>query len=130
MGEDAAGATDGSQVRFASTADVVAVFEGVSGQDLDWLFEAYLREAELPTLRAVLVGVSGSRDLSLRWETPGGAFPRPVDVYVDGERQRVEFQGTKASVRVPRDADVRVDPADWILREPYGDPLLWETLDE
>ena len=46
--EEAAWTTDGSQVRFVSTADVITVFGDVSGQDLGWLFEAYLRQAELP----------------------------------------------------------------------------------
>ena len=130
--EEAAWATDGSQVRFASTADVVATFNAVSGRDLAWLFEAYLREAELPTLRAVLAGTSASDalTLTLRWETPGGQFPMPVDVEVDGKLQRVSFEGTTARIPVPTGAKVRVDPENWILRHPYGDPLRRDTWDE
>jgi aminopeptidase N len=121
-----ANATDGSQVRFASTADVVTVFETVSGRDLDWLFEAYLREAEIPRLKASKVRTSGSDRvrLKLEWETSGGgAFPMPVDLFINRSRRRIEMPAGKAEVDLPANAEVAVDPENWILREPFGDPL-------
>ena len=54
----------------------------------------------------------------------------PVDVEVDGKLQRVSFEGTTARIPVPTGAKVRVDPENWILRHPYGDPLRRDTWDE
>ena len=115
--------TDGSQVRFASTADVVSVFETVSGQELDWLFEAYLRQAELPALRFAIAGSDHDR-LVIRWESPGGqAFPMPIEVVINGNRRRIELPDGQAEIEWPVGGDIDVDPDNWILREPFGDPL-------
>ncbi len=124
--EKAARATDGSQVRFVSTDDVVSTFEQVAGRDLGWLFEVYLRRAPLPALHAAISGGEGSdrQLLTLRWETPDDLpFPMPVDVYVNGDRRTVELPAGHAEIDVPADADVTVDPENWILREPFGDPI-------
>ncbi len=44
--------TDGRQVRFASTDDFIRIVEEVSGRELDWFFEVYLRQPKLPVLKA------------------------------------------------------------------------------
>jgi aminopeptidase N len=127
--EAAARATDGSQTRFVSTADVVTTFEEVSGRELDWLFEAYLREAELPLLRATLAGTAGSdrQRLTLAWETPAGEpFPMPVQLLINGDPRRIEMPLGSAEVDLPANADVAIDPDRWILRDPFGDPLRRE----
>jgi aminopeptidase N len=124
--ETAARTTDGSHVRFVSTADVITVFEDVSGRDLDWFFEVYLRRAPVPRLRADLVrsAEADRQVLSLRWEVPDDLpFPMPVDVYVDGSRRRIELPHGQANVDLPADARIAVDPRNRILREPLGDPL-------
>jgi aminopeptidase N len=127
--EAAARATDGSQTRFVSTADVIKTFEDVSGRELGWLFEVYLREAELPVLSATLTPTPGTdrQRLTLAWEAPGGEpFPMPVELYIDGSPRRIELPDGRAEVDLPADAVVAIDPDHWILREPLGDPLRSE----
>lgn len=115
--EAAAWATDGSQVRFASTADVIGVFDEVSGQDLGWLFEVYLREAELPRLLVELEGGEGDRTMSLQWRTAGDLpFPMPVDVQLGERTVRVDTAGGAGTVQVPRGVEPVVDPENWVLR--------------
>ncbi len=107
--------TDGRQCHFATSEDVQHLAEEVSGRDLGWFFELYLRQPELPRLEATV------RDgrLELRWRTPGDLpFPMPVEVEILGATARVEMPGGRASLALPPGAGgaFTVDPHDWILR--------------
>jgi aminopeptidase N len=122
--EAAAWATDGSQVRFVSTADVVTVFDAVSGEDLGWLFEAYLRQAELPRLLVEIGQGDGERTMELRWQTPGDLpFPMAVDVRLGEQTVRVDMTEGTGTLHVPAGVEPVIDPEDWILRaRPRGGP--------
>jgi aminopeptidase N len=116
--EAAARATDGSQVRFVSTADVVTVFDAVSGQDLGWLFEVYLRQAELPRLLVEIGDGDGERTMELRWQAPDDLpFPMPVDVRVGERTVRVDMADGTGTLQVPAGVEPVIDPENWILRE-------------
>lgn len=118
--EEAARATDGSQTRFVSTADVVTVFEEVSGRELDWLFEAYLRQAELPELVVDIepaAGEAGDRAMELAWEVPGDLpFPMPIPVGLGERTVIVEMSDGTGRVRAPAGVEPVVDPEGWVLR--------------
>jgi aminopeptidase N len=119
--EDAAWETDGSQVRFASTADAVTIFEAVSDRELDWLFEAYLRQADLPVLLVEIEAGDGERQLSLRWDVPGGLpFPMPVPVQLGDRTALVDMIDGTGSVAVPAGIAPVIDPERWLLREQSG----------
>lgn len=105
--------TDGSPVRFATTDDLLHLAEEISGRDLEWLFELYLRQPNLPRLNESYSGDS----LKLEWVVPDGMdFPMPVEVEVDGERQVVEMKNGSGEISVSGTNDVVVDPDHWILR--------------
>ena len=105
--------TNGEQCRFATTDDVQRLAESLSGKKLDWFFEIYLRQPELPHL---VTERAGDR-LVLRWQAPGGRmFPMPVEVSVDGKSRRVEMADGTATLTVPAGARVDVDPLGWVLR--------------
>jgi len=106
--------TDGDQTRFATTDDFLRIAEEESGQDLDWFFEVYLRQPELPTLVAERAG----DEVRLAWEVPGGLpFPMPVEVVVNGERRRISFPPSGVVRFSGADAgNVVLDPDLWILR--------------
>jgi len=105
--------TDGSQVRFSDTEQIRAIAENVYGKDLGWFFEVYLRQGALPTL----VETRKGKSLNLAWDTPQGLpFPMPIEVEIDGERQRVEMTRGSVTLTVGKDSTVKVDPDDWILR--------------
>ena len=99
--------------RFASTPEYVANVNKVTGKDLTWFFDVYLREAALPEL----VETRAGDRLDLRWKTPKDKpFALPVEVAVNGKVQRVEMNGGTGSMRVPSGAHVLVDPAARILK--------------
>ena len=110
---------DGSACRFTTTDEILGIAEEVSGEELDWFFELYLRQPELPRL---LQRRRGDK-LHLEWDVPGDlSFPMPVEIRVGDELLRVEMgQGDRAVVDVGEGADVEVDPYAWILKtEPRG----------
>ena len=119
--EEAAWATDGSQVRFVSTANVVMVFDAVSGQELGWLFEVYLRQAELPRLLVEIGHGNGERTMELRWQAPDDLpFPMPVDVRLGERTVRVGMTEGTGVLQVPAGVEPVVDPENWILRARPG----------
>jgi aminopeptidase N len=63
---------DGRQCRFATTDDFRQIAEEASGMKLDWFFEVYLRQPELPRL----VTETRGNTIVLKWETPAN-LPLP-----------------------------------------------------
>ncbi len=109
--------TDGSQVRFVSTADVITVFDAVSGQELAWLFEAYLRQADLPRLLVEIEHSEGERTMQLRWQVPGDLpFPMPVPVRLADRTAVVDMTDGAGTLQVPAGVEPVIDPENWILR--------------
>ena len=112
--EELKAVTDGRQTRFATTDDFLAIAEAASGMELDWFFEVYLRQPELP----VLAVEHAPGALSLRWEVPGDrSFPMPVEVAVGGRTQRVEMPAGEAVVPRESGQEAVVDPKGWILKK-------------
>jgi aminopeptidase N len=100
--------------RFASTAEFIQIANDVTGTDLNWFFDVYLKTAALPKL----VSTRDGGKLVLEWQAPNGkAFPLPVEVSVDGRIVRVAMDGGKGSVDVPEGAHVIVDPYARVLKQ-------------
>ena len=103
---------DGKQCRFVTTDDFRAICEEVSGQELNWFFDLYLRQPQIPTL----ISRVEKGKISLRWETPGGLpFEMPVDVKLGNKTERVMV--TRAGIELDFDANIlpEVDPDKWLL---------------
>ncbi|HLQ38887.1 MAG TPA: M1 family peptidase, partial [Planctomycetota bacterium] len=106
-------ATDGSQVRLVDTDDFVKLCSEITGEDLAWFFEVYVRQPHLPKLQSEL------KDglLSLHWETPGDLpFPLPVPVEVGGKTTRVAMPAGKGELRVGS-AEYKLDPERLVLMD-------------
>ena len=107
-------ATDGSPVRHATTDDLLHLAEEITGLELDWLFEIYLRQPELPKLRASRI----SGLVTLSWILPEGyKFPMPITVRIDDEVITLQPENNRISFQIPDHAEVEADPDNWILKE-------------
>ena len=105
--------TNGRQTRFANTDDFLQIAETASGMELDWFFEVYLRQSDLPRL---IEKVEGNR-MTLRWDVPKGlSFPMPVEVQIGDTIKRIEMLQGSASVPFEAGQTVTVDPHKWILK--------------
>ena len=101
-----------TQIR--DTAEMNAIVNEVTGQDYDWFFDAYLYQAALPVLSQTR---EGDR-LTLAWTVGGdGPFPMPVEIEVDGEPQTVPMTDGRATITVPADALILIDPQNKLLRQ-------------
>jgi aminopeptidase N len=101
------------QPRFASTSEYIGFVNKVTGQDLGWFFDVYLKQAELPEL---IENRTGGK-LSLKWKTPGDKpFPLPIEVSIDGKVQLVAMPRGAATLDVAPSAHVVIDPASRVLR--------------
>ena len=102
--------TTGEACRFATTAEFVAIVEEEAGRELDWFFDVYLHQPQLPEL---VLERSGS-GFVVGWKVPAGLeFPLPIDVVVDGETRRCR---PGEPVAATSDARLVPDPDGWVLR--------------
>ncbi|MEM8713227.1 MAG: M1 family aminopeptidase, partial [Planctomycetota bacterium] len=106
--------TDGSASRFATTLELEQIAEQVSGVELTWFFDVYVRRGPLPELIERREG----DELTLRWKAPDAyPFPMPVEVVVDGEARRVEVPMEGATLDVCGAKTVVVDPRRRVLKK-------------
>ena len=105
---------DGRQFRFATTDDFRRISEQASGMKLDWFFDVYLRQPQLPRL----VTETKGNALNIRWEAPAGLkFPMPVEVQVGGQTRRVEMNPDGTTLPFEAGQTPVVDPKNRILKQ-------------
>lgn len=109
--------TTGKQNRFATTDDFKQIAEEESNMDLDWFFDVYLRQPELPTLMFEQVEGTGGMSVNFTWKTPNNLpFPMPIEVEVEGKIKRVNVKDNFGWMPIQRGQDFAVDPNSWILK--------------
>ncbi|HWS77252.1 MAG TPA: M1 family metallopeptidase [Thermomonas sp.] len=100
--------------RFASTSDFIAIVNRITGTDLRWFFDAYLRSPALPDLLAT----RDAKGLALRWKTAGGTpFPLPVQVRIGRRIVDVPMTDGIGRVALPAGESYTLDPHSRVLRE-------------
>lgn len=106
--------TDGQQTRFATTDDFRTICESISGKDLKWFFDVYLRQPALPVLHSSIEGTNWK----MSWETPDGLpFPMPVEIKMDGKTSKVEIPAEGLQLKIKKGDQPEIDPMSWILME-------------
>lgn len=107
--------TDGSHMRFATTDDFLSLTEQITGMDLEWYFEVYLRQPVLPRLHSN----RSESLLTLQWEVPDSmSFPMSVQIRIEGEV--VTFSPNsdgRIAIELSDETAVEIDPYGWILKE-------------
>ncbi|MCB0629516.1 MAG: M1 family metallopeptidase [Lewinella sp.] len=106
--------TDGSQTRFATTADFQTICEEASGKKLDWFFDLYLRQPALPTLHSEIA----DGEWRLSWETPDDLpFPMPIEFMLDGKLVRKEIPKEGLTIKIKKGDQPELDPSGWVLMD-------------
>jgi aminopeptidase N len=99
--------------RYGTTREFIGFVNQASGRDLNWFFDVYMYQAELPELIATPAGGK----LALRWKTAGDKpFPMPVEVRVGGKVETVEMIDGQGSIALPDGAAWTLDPHSKLLR--------------
>ncbi|HEX8288675.1 MAG TPA: M1 family metallopeptidase [Pyrinomonadaceae bacterium] len=109
--------TNGKQARFATTDDFLRIAEQESSKNLDWFFELYLRQPELPKLVIEEENSEKGNSVNLRWETSNNMpFPMPVEVKVGDTIKRIEMPDNKNRFPLQAGQKYEIDPNGWLLR--------------
>jgi aminopeptidase N len=99
--------------RYGTTPEFIAIAKRVSGRDLDWFFQAYLYQKDLPELQATRSG----NTLNLAWKTEKNTpFPMPVEVRVGDHVLSVPMTDGRGSIALPEGASYTLDPHSKLLR--------------
>jgi aminopeptidase N len=99
--------------RYGTTPEFIAIVKRVSGRDLDWFFQAYLYQKDLPELQATRSGTT----LQLAWKTEKNTpFPMPVEVKVGDRVVNVPMTDGRGSVSLPEGVAYTLDPHSKVLR--------------
>ncbi|WP_340588189.1 M1 family metallopeptidase [Erythrobacter alti] len=96
-----------------TTDDFRQILEARTGYPLDWFFDTYFYQAELPRLRSRREGDV----LTLEWEAPSDSgFDMPVELRFGGTTRRIAMDGGSATVTLPEGTrHVQIDPRNQIL---------------
>jgi aminopeptidase N len=101
-----------SNTRLINSDEFIKTVESVSGQDLDWFFDAYLYHKDLPTL----VVRESNGQLSLKWQTSSKlAFEMPVKIKMEGKDVTLEMPAGEAKI-MTNGAPYSIDPDNSILK--------------
>lgn len=104
---------DGSAIHFSNTKDFIGLVEEVSGQDLQWFFDVYLKQAALPKLIEKREG----DEWTIQWDVPEGhPFPMPLEIEKGGEIKKYPMNEGRLTIPVHSE-QVLLDPNNWILKE-------------
>ena len=103
--------------RLVSSADFERLVAEITGREIPWFWQRYLRRAEPPrwTLGRAAAG-AGRETIELAWDDP--AFELPLPVEVAGAERRIEMPGGRARFEVAAGAAVAVDPRGRIFARP------------
>ncbi len=105
---------DGRQVRFVTTEDFISIVEQITGKDMHWFFDVYVRQGKAP----VLISNVEKNKLHLRWKTPNQLpFHMPVEVKIDGKIKRFEIPAEGLVIPFKKGNKPEVDPDRWVLME-------------
>ncbi|MCH8525470.1 MAG: M1 family metallopeptidase [Balneolales bacterium] len=103
---------DGRALRFTSTDEFKLMTERLTGRSLDWLFDVYLHQPELPEL---LYYVDDDH-LLVEWKTPVDVdFTMPVPVRIGESIHHVEINEGLGRIRL-YNQPFEIDPDGWLLR--------------
>jgi aminopeptidase N len=119
--------TDGKQVRFVSTNDFLNLAQSISGQDLDWFVDVYLRQSELPAL----VSRIENGYLKIQWDAPDNLpFPMPVDIRLGDKTERFEIPSEGRVIGIEGSIEPIIDPDNWLLyQHPLPDEIFIDSSD-
>lgn len=101
------------QPRYGTTREFITFVNEASGRDMNWFFDVYMYQAELPEL----IARPGDGRLALSWKTKSGKpFPMPVEVRVGSKVETVAMVDGKGEIALPAGATWTLDPHSKLLR--------------
>ena len=102
------------EAQYRSTQDFIDIVNNLTQQDYTWVFDVYLKQAELPILKVD----RSENELSLKWQTPNELpFPMPVPISIDGNIEQVDVSTHGIVIKLAQSKQLIVDPNMRVLRQ-------------
>jgi aminopeptidase N len=102
------------QPRYRSTQDFIDIVNKLTGENYNWFFDVYLKQADLPEL----LTTRNKHELSLQWKTNDDSpFPMLLPISIDGEMTMVSVTTDKRVISVDEKSHVVIDPHMKVLRK-------------
>ena len=99
--------------KYRETQDFIDIVNTITGKDYSWLFEVYLKQAELPEL----LQTKTDEQLILSWKTPDNlAFPMPITVQINGESTLYQVENNQITIDIKPQDHIIIDPEMKVLR--------------
>jgi aminopeptidase N len=103
----------GAQCRSVSSEDFIQLAEDLSGKNLSWFFNVYLREPALPKLKAQVVDST----LHLEWITgTSDPFLMPLTILTGDTETVVRMENGTGQIELSSPV-FQIDPLGWILKD-------------
>ncbi|WP_115718353.1 M1 family metallopeptidase [Gallaecimonas mangrovi] len=99
--------------RYGTGKEFISIVNKLSGQNMQWFFDAYLYQAKLPALASHREG----NTLYLAWRQTAHPFPMPVEVMVDGAVHTVKMPGGRGQLTVGNAERIQLDPHSKVLKD-------------
>jgi aminopeptidase N len=99
--------------RYRNTQDFIDIVNHITGEDYNWMFDVYLKQAALPELQETRTDTQ----LKLHWKTSNQqAFPMPVPISINGEIHIYTAIDNVITLDVVAQDKVVIDPKMQVLR--------------
>ena len=95
--------------RYRNTDEFIAIVNRLTAKDYSWLFDVYLKQAQLPELDVI----QSANSLTLKWNKDslqGKPFPMPVPVQINGSLQTYSVENGEISIALKAGDHVVIDP--------------------
>jgi aminopeptidase N len=100
-----------------STKEFISLIHENSGDNIQWFFDQYLYQIELPTLEIEEEIIKNKKFIDLWWQNDG--FKMPMDISFqsfDGQRDRkLMLNNSPTRIAIPLKSDLIIDPDNWVL---------------
>jgi aminopeptidase N len=100
-----------------STKEFISLIHENSGDNIQWFFDQYLYQIELPTLEIEEEIIKNKKFIDLWWQNDG--FKMPMDISFqsfDGQRHRkLMLNNSPTRIAIPLKSDLIIDPDNWVL---------------
>ena len=100
-----------------STKEFISLIHENSGDNIQWFFDQYLYQIELPTLEIEEEIIKNKKFIDLWWQNDG--FKMPMDISFqsfDGQRDRkLMLNNSPTRIAVPVKSELIIDPDNWVL---------------
>jgi aminopeptidase N len=101
----------GAQCRNATTDEFLHIAEKISGKELGWFWEVYMRQASLPELHYKY----GLNKITLWWQTENNKpFSLPIEIKIGEKISRVEMPNGKCEMILKENSEPVIDPNEWL----------------